>query len=821
MGSFIRDFRYAVRTLLRSPGFAVAAMLSLGVGIGANTAIFTLTNAVFLHPLPVREPARVLELYTIDHATRTTLANLRRTGLSLPNTVDIDAQNVVFSGVAAFAQAGVTLTGFSKPTQENAFVVTPNYFDVLGVRPAAGRAFDPHQSFTSGGLPEAVLSHGLARRLFGGDREALGRILNLNSVAYTAIGVAPAEFNGTLAVGPTDAVWLPLGMHSRIFSGPFETLFNERRFRPFSVFARLKPGMDERTAAANLATIAARLEAAYPKDNRGRTFETSSLAEAALGFAARGQTVAATAALSLAVGFVLLIACANLANLSLARATRRSREFGIRVALGAARGRLVRQLLSEAALLSVAGGILGIAIGKLGANILWAYRPGFLQQSQVDLTLDARVCLFTAGLSALSCVLFGVAPVFRASIPDVSKLLNSAGRGNVQGGGRSRLRALLVVAEIALALVALVGAGLFVRSMQRAQKIDLGFDTNNLLVAGFDLGSLQMSPEAGREFIRAVVQKTGSIPGVKSAAVAGAPPLNGGLLRTAFREGDAVDSRLGTLVLFQPISPSYFDTMHIPLIEGRNINGFDRAGSARVTVVSRSMARSIWPGQSAIGKRLRYATSPELYQVVGVVADAAQFSIGEQPQPVGYEPFDQSYQPFGVLHVRTNGSNLLPAIQTAVQSLNPELALQNPGTVRDLIGQALWAPRMAAILFGVFGLMGTALAVIGVYGVMAYMVLQRTSEIGIRMAVGARPIEVVGMVIGQSMKMALAGIGIGVCGALALTRLLESLLFDVPPNDPATFGAVVSILAITALIAGAIPAWRASRIDPVAALRQE
>ena len=823
MSTFLQDFRYAIRTLLRSPGFTAAALLSLGLGIGANTAIFTLTNAVFLHPLPVSDPAGVLELYTVDHATQVTVANLSRTGISLPNILDIRAQNDVFSGVASFAQAGVTLSGFGKPSQENAFVVTSNYFDVLGVRAAAGRTFCTHQESSSSGGPEAVLSHELAQRLFGSNGAAVGRTLNLNSFAYAVIGVAPAEFRGTLSVGPSDAIWLPLGMHSRIYNGPLERLFNERRFRFLNAFARLKPGIDDRKAMANLQTIAARLEAAYPKDNRGRSFEVSSLSEAAVGFAPRNQTLAATAALSVAVGFVLLIACANLANLSLARASKRGREMGIRVALGAARGRLVRQLLSEAALLSTAGGVFGIGIGWLGAKLLWASRPGFLQQTSIDLHPDASVCLFTAGLSVLSCILFGVTPVIRASVPNVSGLLNSAGRGNVQGGGRSRLRALLVVGEIALALVALVGAGLFIRSMQRAQKIDLGFETDNILVAGFNLGSLQMTPERGREFIRNVVDKVSAVPGVLSASVAGGAPLNGGLLQTAFREGDPVDSRLGTLALTQPVTPAYFETMHIPLIEGRPLNALDRAGSARVAVISQATAKHVWPGQKALGKRFRYATSPDLYEVVGIAKDSTVFNIGETPQPIAYLPYDQSYQPFGVLHVRTQGDPLriLPATIAAMQSLNPELALVNPGSVRDVIGQALWAPRMAAALFGVFGLLGMTLAVIGVYGVMAFMVLQRTSEIGIRMAVGARSADVIRMVLGQSMRLAAAGIGIGILGALSLTRLVANLLFNVSPNDPVTFLSVASVLAATALIAGAIPAWRASRIDPVKALRQE
>ena len=746
MGYFFQSvpnvLRYSLRTLRRSPGYTVAALFSLSLGIGANTAIFTITNAVFLHSLPVADPDRVLELYTVDHATRSALANLNRSGISLPNIRDIHDQNAVFSGVAAFSQAGVTLTGFGKPAQLPAFAVTANYFAVLGVPPAAGRMFDPNAGLSGAPKPETILSYGLARRLFGNAEAAVGRAVNLNSVAWTVIGVAPAEFNGTFTVAPPEPLWLPLSMHAQYFSGPLERLFNERRFRFLNTFARLRPGVSEWQALANLQTIAARLETAYPKDNLGRSFEESSLAEAAVGFGNRNQTLTATVSLSVAVGFVLLIACANLANLSLARAARRSREMGIRVALGAARSRLIGQLLGEAAVLSAAGGILGIGIGWLGARLLWASRPGFLTQSFIDLHPDTRVCLFTAGLSAVSCILFGLMPVLRASAPDVSRLLNSGGRGNVQGGSRSRTRKLLVVGEIALAVVALVGAGLFLRSMRSAQNTSLGFETNHLIVARFNLSALQMSPERGRDFMRSIVAKVRSVPGVVSAAVADAAPLGVGLVLTAFHEGDPLDSRLGFLTPAPPVSPDYFQTIGVPLMEGRFFNEFDRFGSTRVSIVSQAFARRMWPGQRAIGKRFYFATAPDLVEVVGVVKDHTILNIGEAPQPVAWMPFDQVYQPVAVLHVRTAGApeSSIAAVLAAAQTLNSELALLNPGTVKQVIEQALWAPRMAAALFGIFGLLGMTLAVIGVYGVMAYMVVQRTSEIGIRMAVGARPL---------------------------------------------------------------------------------
>jgi predicted permease len=824
MTAFQQDAKYAFRNLLHSPAYTAAALLSLGLGIGANTAIFTLTNAVFLHPLPVKDPSRLVELYQVDHATHTLVANLNRTPLSYPNFVDLRQQNDVFTGMSGFVQTGVTMTGFGKPSQENVFLVTANYFDVLGLRPAIGRAFRPDEDRTPGGNPVAILSYSLWQRLYGGSPTAIGRTIDLNSIAYQVIGVTPPNFKGTLTVGPTDVIWLPLSMHSQVFSGPLEQLFNARRLRFLSAFARLKPHVDERRALAAAQTIASRLEAVYPADNRGRTFETSSLSEAALGFLPRNQTSAAAIALSAAVGFVLLIACANIANLSLARATKRSREMSIRVALGAARTRLTSQLLTEAELLALAGGAIGIAIGWLGARLLWNFRPAFLAQSSIDLQLDFRVCIFTLGVSLLTGILFGLAPVFRTSSLDLTSALNTGGRGNIQGGGRNRLRAALVICEMALALIALTAAGLFIRSMQNAQRVNLGFETRNLCELSFDLGSQHMTPERGQQFVRSVLEKVASVPGVASNSISDSAPLGGGFLQTVFREGDPVDSRLGTLALTAAVTPGYFDTLRIPLAHGRLLNSFDRAATKRVAVVSEAFAHHVWPGQNAVGKRFHLATATRgLIEVVGVTKDTTVLTIGEVPQPVAYLPYEQSYDPLAFLLVRASAQpqRVLPQVSAAVQSLNPDLALLNPSTMQDVIGQALWAPRIAAALFGLFGLLGMVLAVIGVYGVMAYMVLQRTSEIGIRMAMGARAGDVIHIVVGQSIRLALIGIAIGVLIAIALTRLLANLLYDVSPTDPATFLTVSLILAATALLAGGIPAWRAARIDPVKALRQE
>ncbi|HTS47326.1 MAG TPA: ABC transporter permease [Bryobacteraceae bacterium] len=822
MDQLFQDLKYGVRTLARSPGFTLVAVLSLALGIGANTAIFTLTDAVFLNPLPVEESSRVLELFTVDHATIATAANFNRTAMSFKNYLDFRDQNDVFSGLAAFVPAGVTLTGKGEPKPEPAMLVTANYFDVLGVKPMLGRTFLPSEDKKPGGNPVVVLSHTLWTRDFGADPGILGQTISLNLTPYTVIGVAPPGFKATFTVGNPNLVWIPMSMHAQTFAAQIETLFQSRRFRIASVFGRLKPGVQPQQALASLKTIASRLEQQYPRDNNGRTVEVSSLQEAALGILPRDQLVIAGVALSSVVGLVLLIACVNLANLLMARSSKRAREMGIRTALGAGRGRIVRQLLTESLLLSAAGGIGGLLIGSLGYQLLWSFRPTFLQQNSLALGMDTRVFVFTVIVALFTGVLFGLAPAVRASTPDLSAMLKTGGRGGTEAWSRSPLRSALVVSEVALALVALVGAGLFIRSMQQVQKTDPGFESKNLFTFDFDVTSRRYSPEQMRQFFRAALDRAQETPGVKSAALSSNPPLGGGVLLTTFAEGQesSPDNR-GTLTLINSVSPTFFDTLRIPILTGRLFSDFDRADSARVAVVNEAMQRHFWPRQSAIGKRFRFVNENALRQVVGVVRNTAVLAIGEQPQPVIYLPLEQQSTPFVTLNVRTASAPaaILPAVLARVQSLDNNLVLANPLTIQENLAQGLWAPRMGAALFGIFGLLGMLLASIGIYGVMAYLVAQRTNEIGIRMALGARPSDVLRLVVGHGMKLVLLGIAAGVFSALALTRLMRTLLFDVSPADPLTFVAVSLVLAAVAFVAGWLPALRAARIDPVLALR--
>jgi predicted permease len=822
METLLQDLKYAIRTLSRSLGFTAVAVLSLALGIGANTAIFTLTNAVFLHPLPVEEPSRVLEAFTVDHATVVAAPNIARTPMSWKNFLDFRDQNNVFSGMAAFFSTPVTLTGQGEPKPQPATLVSANYFDVLGVKPVLGRTFLPNDDRSQGGNPIAVLSYAMWTRQFGSDRAILGRSISLNSTAYTVIGVAPPDFKGTFTVGDPSVVWIPMSMHAQVLPGPLESVFNYRRMRMINVFGRLKPGIPATQALAAMKTIAARLETQYPADNNGRSVELGSLSDAALGFLPRDQLLIAGLALSAVVGLVLLIACVNLANLLLARSTKRAREMGLRTALGASRTRLVRQLLTESLLLSAAGGVAGLLIGSAGSLLLWSFRPAFLLQNSVALRIDIRVLLFTAAITAFTGLIFGLAPALKTSTPDLGAVLKTGGRGGADVWARSALRSALVISEVALALVALVGSGLFIRSMQRAQRIDPGFESHKLFCFDFDITSRGYTPERAHQFLRTVLEQARSTPGVASAALADSLPLNGGLLATTFPEGqESGTDRRGTLVLQESVSPGYFDTLRIPLEQGRIFSEFDRRDSAPVAVVNRALAQQFWPGQNPIGKRFRYVSDNVLHEVVGVVRNTAVLAIGEPPQPVTYLPLEQRFSTAVALDVRTESSPaaVLPAVLSRVQSLDNNLALTNATTIQDLLAQGLWAPRMGATLFGLFGLLGMLLASIGIYGVMAYMVAQRTNEIGIRMALGAQPADVLRLVVGQGMRLVLAGIALGVACSLALSRLMRSLLFDLSPTDPVTFLTVSAILAAVALVAGWLPAIRASRIDPVLALR--
>lgn len=524
------------------------------------------------------------------------------------------------------------------------------------------------------------------------------------------------------------------------------------------------------------------------------------------------------------VGLVLLIACVNLANLLLAQGARRQKEISLRAALGANRSRIVRQMLTESMMLALAGGAVGLAIAYAGRSILWSFRPPFIEQSGVDLSLDSHVLLFTLGVAILTGLIFGLVPAVKASRPDLMEILKAGGRGGTMGWRRDPLRSLLVIGEMALALIALVGAGLFLRSMQNAQKIDLGFESKNLLAMNFDLGALHYEEGRGEQFYRATIERIINSPGVASASIASNPPLGGGFARTVFPEGrDENSGYRGTLTTVNDITPNYFDTLRIPLVRGRTFTDSDRKETAVVAIASEAMVKQYWPNENALGKRFHFFGDPTLREIVGVVANSVVNEVGEAPQPIVFLPMAQDYVPAVTLQVRTTGApeSALSTTRAALQSMDPNLAITNVFTIEEILAQALWAPRMGGILLTLFGGLALILSAVGVYGVLSYSVNQQTREIGLRMAMGAQRGDVLLLILGQGLRLTVVGLGVGVLAALALMRVLVSLLFNVKAYDPYTYTAVIVLLTAVALIACYIPARRAMRVDPMVALRED
>ena len=824
MKDFWQDLRHGARVLLKSPSFSAVAVLSLALGIGANTTIFTVVNAVLLHPLPVEDISQLVEVDTIDSKTHVGLAGATKLGLSFRNFQDYQQQNGVFTGITCFLPVPLTWSGGAEPRQVIGQLVSANYFDVLGLRPAIGRFFLPDEDTRLSGNNVAVISYGLWANKLGADKDAVGKTLTLNAMPYTVIGVAPKGFKGTFTFASAEQIWIPTSMYPQVLTGFGKEFFNDRRFLNALAVGRLKPELGLRQAEASLKTIASKLEKDFPKDNAGRSIALTPLTEAAVGVNVHDQVALAGTMMMTVVGLVLLIACANLANLLLARAARREKEMGLRAALGASRPRLIRQMLTECILLALFGGAAGLAIAYVGRTVLWSFRPPFIQQNDIDLSFDLRVLLFTLGVSIFTGLLFGLAPAFRASIPDLAETLKLGGRGGSVGWGRNKVRGLLVVSEIALSVVALIGAGLFIRSMRDAQKMDPGFESKNLFMLAFDLGALHYDEGRGQQFLRSAIERANSTPGAKAAAVASNFPLGGGFARTVFPEGeDESTGYRGTLTQLDDVSVGYFDALRIPLLRGRRFTDADRKETARVAIINEAMAKKFWPNQEAIGKRFHFFGDTGLLEVVGIVRNSVVNAIGEVPPPLVYLPVTQDYAPAATIQVQTTGrpEAVIAGVRAQIQSLEPNLAITNVQTVQQIIDQGLWAPEMGAALLALFGGLGLVLAAVGVYGVLAYSVTQQTREIGIRMAMGAERSHVLGLIVGQGLKLTAAGLVLGVLVALALTRQLSSLLFGVSAYDPWAYGSVVLILVFVALLACYIPARRATRVDPLVALRYE
>lgn len=814
----IHDIQYGLRMLVRSPAFAAVAALSLALGIGANTAIFSLVNILLLRPIPVAEPAQLVSVFTTDQRNPGNLP------LSHLNFKDLRDQNQVFTGMAAigFAQVNWSTGSEAEPVQVQ--VVSGNYFSLLGAQPVLGRGFLAEEDEKP--TPVAVLSHGFWERSFGSDPSIVGRILTLNRTPFTVVGIAPKGFTGTL-LGGGPALWVPMSIHDVV--QPNFNWYETRRGLFLFAFGRLKPGVSLDQARANLKTVFAQLEQAYPADNAGRSAGAVPLLDARLNPGGQGgaQVVQISMILMTVVGIVLLIACANIANLLLARANTRRKEIAIRLALGAARTRLIRQLLTESLLLALIGGSLGLLLAYwlLG----WLVSADLQLPIPIDdtVTIDGRVLGFTALLALTTGVLFGLAPAIQASRPDVVPVLKNETVPAGAGRGWTRvvsLRQALVIAQVALSLVSLIAAGIFLRSLRDARATDTGFETRGVLVMNMNLGREGYTPERAQRFYEGAVERVKGLPGVIGAAIAQNPPLAGGAFRSVFPEGADTTTQDRILVQVNSVSPGYLETIDVPLLRGRDFTPNDTTGTPLVVIINETMANRFWPGQEAIGKRFKFFGDDEFTTVIGIARDARYNGIAEDPIPFIYQPIRQNYTPQATLHVRAagNAAALASAVRQQILEIDPTLSVFNVRTLEDQVSGALEPLRINVVVLATFGGLALLLASIGLYGVASYSVGQRTREIGVRMALGASPGSVLTLVLGHGLLLVGIGLTVGILLALVLAPAVPpDLLPNVSARDPWTFVTTSAILGAVALIASYIPARRATRIDPLVALRTE
>ena len=823
MNMLMHDLRYAVRMILKNPAFTVIVVLTLALGIGANTAIFSLVNAVLLRPLPFEDSERLVRV------CRQPEDGSELEPMSYLDYLEYRDRAEVFENLAAFSFIPLSVGVGDENQMRFGQIVTGDYFDTLGVDATLGRMLTPADDLQRGGHPVAVISHGYWRRVFGGRAGAIGETVMLSGQPFTIVGVAPEGFAGAMPVMAPD-MWVPMMMLGELRADSRNQLDSRSAGFLWNI-ARLKPGVGMAEAQASIHLTASRLKDVDPERYEG---EDAVLLPAdgviPMTPAIRRTALAVSALVMTMVGLVLVVACANVANLLLARATRRRREIGIRLAVGASRWRLVRQLLTESLLLALLGGAAGLVLAVWTVDGLVAALPELPYNVSLSLNtaVDGRLLAFTTAASVLTGVLFGLLPALSATnVSVIASLRDDAAAGRF-GFRRSLMRDGLVVAQVAVSLVLLAGAGLFIRSLIHAHAINPGFDHANVLAVTLDLGARDMSEGECRVFYEDLLRTTRALPGVESASIEGCPPLTMTISATNFWiEGrpytDADDERIS--VAMSRVSADNLRTLGIPLLRGRDFNDRDTDAAPGVAIVNQALADRFWPGEDPLGKRISRTGSEGPYlEVIGVVRTAKYWLIGEAPRPYVYLALSQNYQPeLTSLLVRTTGDPIaaVPSIRAVVREADPNMAAADANSLTRLIGFAMLPARLAAILFGLLGVLALLLASAGLYGVMSYSVSQRTHEIGVRVAIGAQRSDVIRLVLRRGIILTAIGLGIGLVISLVCSRVVSSLLYDISTSDPATFIGVSLILIAVALLACYIPARRATRVDPAVALRYE
>ena len=807
MDTLLQDVRYALRTLVERPGFTVVAALTIALGVGGTTAMFGVVDAVLLRPLPYADPDRLVMLWT-----RTTGGP--QGAASWPEFVDWREMNRTFADMAVWRGQSVNLTGGEEPERVVGAFVSDRFFPLLGARPALGRTFTSEETDPATARPVAVLGHGLWQRRFGSDPRIVGQSLVLNGQSHTVVGVLGPEFDGGHA--PSNG-WF---MGTDVFL-PVSYFPNKRGLArgetEILVLGKLRPGLSLDEARTDMTLVARRLEQAYPDTHAGRGVEIVPLHEQIV-----GDMRPALLVLLGAVGLVLLIACANVANLLLARASRRRRELAVRAALGAGRSRLFRQLLTESVLLALTGGALGLLVGHWGLALLATVAPpGVLPDS---VTLDGRMTWFAFALTAATGLGFGLVPALQASRPDLDGVLKEAGRGG-SGAGGHRFRDALVVAEATLSLVLLVGAGLLLRSAVALQHAELGLRTDHLLTAEFRLPPAKYpEPRVIAAFFRQTLERIRAVPGIESAALVRAVPFSGNGGSTTYQVEGQPEPAKGREPVAQIniVSPGYFRTLGIPLLQGRDFDEHDTSDAPAVAIVNDTMARQLWPGVDPVGRRLRLRDAGWV-AVAGVVGDVRHSSPAEPPQPQVYTTHEQDARIFACVMARTTGDPMAMAgpMRGALWSVDKDQPVWKVRAMEELVTGSRGTARAMSLLVAVFAAVAVGLAGVGLYGVMAFAVSERTREIGIRMALGAAGGRVLRLVVGRALALTALAIVLGAMGAAALARLLGALLYGVGPADPVSFLAAAAALAAVGALAAYLPARRAARIDPVRALGDE